>query len=594
MRCLLCVFLLGAPAWGQAGKPVAAPDAFLQRVVEFFAPEDARIPAAVRQRLAPQGRRLELSEALRNRRAGIPVAAESITTVVRAGDGAYWLGSNQGAMRCGLNPAERCDYFASRRWLPDDEVLGIYPQSERLVWIRTRTGVSRLQFRPMTLEEKTRPFEERVRLRHNRYGLLGTSELTRPGDLSSNRMFPTDNDGLWTAIYVGAESFRFAATRDPEARRLARDSLSALLKLEQITGIPGFPARAYIRKGDYRHPGGEWHTTPDGQYEWKGDTSSDEIVGHFFAYSVYYDLVLGGANVGPGPAWRGPGRATDTASRRGLKPRPTSPDEQPDEQDDEQEKRLVRAVVARILDHILAHDRYLVDVDGRATTWGKWSPEYFRTKPPEGIGWCDAPLNSLELLSFLRTTHHITGDSRYLAEYHKLVKEGYARTAALYRQRRAQGCELNYSDEELAMLSFHPLFEYEQDPKLRAIYLDALEQWWENIRREESSLWIYIYSRATGKGVDLNQARRTLVRYPMDLVDWTIRNSHRRDIRPDKDLDRSGRPQILDLLPPDERPVMRWNANPFRVDGGGGGRGEDDGAAFLLPYWMGRYYGYVR
>ena len=43
----------------------------------------------------------------------------------------------------------------------------------------------------------------------------------------------------------------------------------------------------------------------------------------------------------------------------------------------------------------------------------------------------------------------------------------------------------------------------------------------------------------------------------------------------------------------DERPVMKWNGNPFVVDGGAGGHGEDDGAAFLLPYWMGRYYGFI-
>jgi hypothetical protein len=36
---------------------------------------------------------------------------------------------------------------------------------------------------------------------------------------------------------------------------------------------------------------------------------------------------------------------------------------------------------------------------------------------------------------------------------------------------------------------------------------------------------------------------------------------------------------------------MKWNSNPFDIDGGSGGRGEDDGAAFLLPYWMGRYLG---
>jgi hypothetical protein len=38
---------------------------------------------------------------------------------------------------------------------------------------------------------------------------------------------------------------------------------------------------------------------------------------------------------------------------------------------------------------------------------------------------------------------------------------------------------------------------------------------------------------------------------------------------------------------------MKWNGNPFRLDGGGGGRGEDDGAFFLLPYWLGRYHGYL-
>jgi len=33
---------------------------------------------------------------------------------------------------------------------------------------------------------------------------------------------------------------------------------------------------------------------------------------------------------------------------------------------------------------------------------------------------------------------------------------------------------------------------------------------------------------------------------------------------------------------------MKWNGNPFVIDGGAGGQGEDDGAAFLLPTgWAG-------
>ena len=43
------------------------------------------------------------------------------------------------------------------------------------------------------------------------------------------------------------------------------------------------------------------------------------------------------------------------------------------------------------------------------------------------------------------------------------------------------------------------------------------------------------------------------------------------------------------MLPYDELPMWKWNGNPYLLDGGFGGRSEDDGAYFLLPYWMGRF-----
>jgi hypothetical protein len=47
----------------------------------------------------------------------------------------------------------------------------------------------------------------------------------------------------------------------------------------------------------------------------------------------------------------------------------------------------------------------------------------------------------------------------------------------------------------------------------------------------------------------------------------------------------------VQIVPYSEREVMRWNGNPYRLDGGDPlGRREDDGTAFLLPYWMGRYH----
>ena len=140
------------------------------------------------------------------------------------------------------------------------------------------------------------------------------------GDLSTNQLDPSDNDGLWAAIYAASQCFRYAVTRSPEALAHARASIDAVLFLEAVTGRPGFPARSYIRRGDYRAPDDVWHWMADGQHEWKGDTSSDEIVGHFFLYSVAWDLI------------------EDAALRE-----------------------RIRATVTRITDHILEHGYNLTD-----------------------------------------------------------------------------------------------------------------------------------------------------------------------------------------------------------------------------------------
>src|SRR5688500_11828529 len=151
----------------------------------------------------------------------------------------------------------------------------------------------------MTLAGKSRAFVTRVQARHNRWGLTADSHLRIPGDLSSNQMVSSDNDGLWTAMYVAAEAFRFKVTGAADARVNAKRGMDAILRLEAITGIPGFPARSFIKAAppdqDVQPKDGEWHDTPDRLWRWKGDTSSDEIVGHYFVYPIYYDLVAGDA-----------------------------------------------------------------------------------------------------------------------------------------------------------------------------------------------------------------------------------------------------------------------------------------------------------
>jgi hypothetical protein len=237
------------------------------------------------------------------------------------------------------------------------------------------------------------------------------------------------------------------------------------------------------------------------------------------------------------------------------------------------------------MDHILANDYYLIDVTGKPTRWGRWNAEYFASED----GREDSPLNALELLSFVKVAHHMTGEARYAKEYRKLIdKLGYHKLVARYLELVR---EQNYSDEELAMLSFYPLMQYEKSPSLLAIYRQGMNQWWKNIRREDNPLWIIIAAAGQpNKAFSMEAAARTLYRIPMDLTRWSVRNLHRRDVEIDHERDRHKKTQIAQLLAPDERRVMKWNSNPFDPDNNAEGRGEDDGAFFLLPYWMGRHH----
>src|SRR5207248_1364691 len=162
--------------------------------------------------------------------------------------GAVWLGGDQGAARFDSKAQSRWDrwqYFHGRRWLLDNQVRNITVQEgekSRKVWVRTATGVSLIDWRPMTLEEKARYFDERIEQRHVRQGLIAGSHFRLAGDPSTNQKASSDNDGLWTAIYLGAQAYQYAVTGNAEARARAHRSLGALMRLEEITGTPGLPA----------------------------------------------------------------------------------------------------------------------------------------------------------------------------------------------------------------------------------------------------------------------------------------------------------------------------------------------------------------
>lgn len=467
-----------------------------------------------------------------------------------------WLGTRQGVIQYNNLAGGKVSYYAGQRWLPDDHVTGIgfedldnngHP-SRWAVWIETPKGFSRIEFSMITLADKAKHFAARVRARHVRHGLTSDSLLQTPGDLSTNKTVSSDNDGLWTAMYVAAECFRYKVTGAADARANARQGMQALIRLETITGLPGFPARSFIRIGEDIQPkDGEWHDTPDGQWRWKGDTSSDEIVGHYFVWPIYYDLVA-----------------------------------------DDKEKRTISALADRVTTHILDHNYQLVDLDGKRTLWGYWGPEEIWQDPDE------TGLRALHILAHLRTAMHLTQDAQKRARYESAYRELITKQRyhlLLRNQKIMVPGHINHSDDELAFLSYYPLLRYETDPQLRAVYVQSLERSWQIERPERNPLWNFIYAVGSGSSeFDRGSALRTLQEIPWDQIEWTVKNSHRQDVPLDPIPDRHGRRQALIVLPYDELPMSKWNGNPYNLDGGNGGRSEDDGAYFLLPYWLGRYH----
>ncbi|MBD2861507.1 ligand-binding sensor domain-containing protein [Paenibacillus oceani] len=473
------------------------------------------------------------------------LAYEDVRVIVRGGDGAVWFGTSRGAIRL-LDGQMR--YFASKRWLPHDEVRAIALEPDGTAWFATAGGVGRIAARWMTLEEKADHIDRMVERYETRYDYVTRRGLKEEGDIESGSVRISDNDGLWTSDYVAAQSYRYAVTGDEHAKAKAKRSMHAVMRLLAVTGRPGFFARSICHRteaqfGKHRE-NPEWRLSPDGEWEWKGDTSSDELTGHFYAYSIYYDLVA-----------------------------------------DEDDKRLIRESVRAIMDHVLEHDYCLTDVDGLPTTWAVWTPE----KLNRDAKWLDQRgINSLQLLSFLKTASHVTGDEKYERTYRELVTRYHYGMNTLEQKRTYLG-EASSIDDNLGFHAYVPLLLYETDPDLRALYMMSLEHHWQFERRERSPFWNSVYGGLTGKACDIENAVQTLAEMPLDMIHWKVVNSHRADIRFHPELQRHGYKLLSEPLPYEERPMHRWDKTPYICDAGDGHLLED-GTVYLHPYWLARYF----
>lgn len=517
-------------------------------------------------------------------------------------DGEVWFATHLGVIRF---DGKDWEYRQGPRWLPHDDVAQVAVDGRGRAWFATATGIGCIERQPMTLAEKAEFYEQEIEryVKRTPYGYVAEAPLRQAGDKKTADPQDSDNDGLWTAMYGAGECFAYGATKDPKAKEHAKKAFEALRFLQKVTqDCAHAPPKGYIartiRPVDWPDPNvgrlegdreaqqhdklwkvyePRWPKSADGKWYWKSDTSSDELDGHYFFYPLYYDLCA----------------------------------------DTDAERDRVREVVRDVTDHLLTHRYVLIDHDGKPTRWAIYGPQYLNHDP---FWWQERGLKSLSILSYLAVAEHVCGDPKYAAAARELIdRESYAQNAMHPKVQHGPGSG-NQSDDEMAFMCYYGLLRCSRDETLNNMMRYSFYRYWLNEAPEMNPFFNFAYAALSLNGTAASpwgafpvspwpgwheDAMATLYGFPLDRLNWPLRNSHRLDVvflppvrssdleSPDAPRRRGNRVNGK-VLPVENRQFNHWNTDPWELDYGGNGGELAAGTVFLLPYYMGLYHGFIQ
>jgi len=400
-----------------------------------------------------------------------------------------------------------------------------------------------------------------------------------------------ENDGLWSALVLAAEAYRFAVTHDPAARAALATLLAGERQRMAITGVPGLFVRqlippdvpglacpsdpaVYVPAPDKR--GNKWvriggdgcaqvadasgaftSTSHCGLSEFANwcfldNVSQDEYVGHLFALGAIVRVV-----------------------------------------DDAELREIAIDLLRQIGEHLAAHDMELIDWDGRPTQWGKFHPG------ADG----DTP-------GYLAVLGASTLANAALAEPSlELVFRAKAADFAAYLDQvdlwqGPDGCESNWNDLSMLLANFHQLLWTRDDVALwrDAFVREVSEPPVSRGPLVEHNAWydiMWAAQKPLGPGTDgpayaaVEDAVCQLRQFP--------RSNHvvARDtaaLAPHACSDRFDRSLAATAFGIADRraATYAWWGNSYeRYTSADEPTLVQQPGGYLLPYWMGRYYGFI-
>ena len=400
-----------------------------------------------------------------------------------------------------------------------------------------------------------------------------------------------ENDGLFSGLVLAAQAYRYAVTKDPKAH----DALALLLRGQQlrmaITGVRGLFVRQLIPPGvdgvacptdpamyvpSPEKRGNKWvriggdgcaqvadangtftSTSHCGLSQFANwcfldNISQDEYVGHIFALGTIARIV------------------------------------------DDPELRLIALdQLQQIGEHLRANDMRFVDWDGRVTQWGKLYPG----APGDTPGYL-AVLGSSMIANAALADPSLESYAREVA----VANSAFLDQVALWDG--PDGCESNWNNISMLLASFHHLLWARDDV---AIWRDAFvrEVAAPPVTRgpiAQHNAWYQIMwaaQKPLGPDTDgpafaaVEDAVCQLRQFPRSnhtvARDTTVLASHSCSDR----FDRSLAAQPFEIADRCAATFAYWG-NPYeRYTCTDEPTLIQQPSGFLLPYWMGRYYGFI-
>ena len=203
----------------------------------------------------------------------------------------------------------------------------------------------------------------------------------------------------------------------------------------------------------------------------------------------------------------------------------------------------------------------------------------------------------------------MTGNAKYRQAYQSLIDQHFYATNLLEPKTRNGVGTGNQSDDEMAFMCYYNLLNYERTPALREQYLLSLRWYWCLEEPERCPLFNFIYAAlddvSTAKSLPLPAAEAyladgvdTLQRIPLDRVLLVVPEQPSAGHRAVPSVRISRPPGWASAQWPLCRSMNEESSTGTKTPGSSMrptmAERSPTSATFLLPYYLGRYHGFIR